>query len=110
LFLLGKDGVKMHEKRILDAFSDETFVKALLALDSAEDVQTALKNEKEIEISVEDIKRIRASIIAGINASGEELSLEALDDVAGGNMISTIVPLITPAFRSFVTIMNSKNW
>ena len=60
--------------------ADEEFSDALLAMQTPEEVQAALK-EKGVELTIEQIKSIATAIN---NANKEELDEEALEDVAGG--------------------------
>ena len=75
----------MDENRIKEVFSDEAFVKGLLELDAPEDVQAALK-EKGLDFTVGEIMQLHDAINKAAEKAGEggELSLDQLDDVAGG--------------------------
>jgi len=75
----------MDENRIKEVFSDEAFVKGLVELETPEEVQTALK-EKGVELTVGEIMQLRDGLIKAAEKAGEggELSLDQLDDVAGG--------------------------
>ena len=81
----------MDENRIKEVFSDEAFVKSLLELETPEDVQKALKG-KDIEVGVEEILQLRDALLkaAEMAQSGGELSVEDLDEAAGG-----FIPIIT---------------
>lgn len=65
-----------------EVFADKAFVESLLEMESAEEVQAALK-EKELDLSLEEIAQIRDRVAAGGNAD-DELSLDELEDVSGG--------------------------
>ena len=85
----------LNKEHIEKVFSDEAFVKSLLALEEPQDVQTALK-EKGVEVSLEEVKQMGAQIAKAIEAkqNGEEtdeLSFEQLDDVAGGSLLAFAV-------------------
>ena len=82
----------MDEKKIQEVFSDEAFVTTLFEAETAEEVQ-ALVKEKGLEISLEEIEAIKSQL-AKVN-SGEGLSADELDDVAGGAIIA-IPGLVSP--------------
>ena len=73
-------------------FSDEEFVVKLAALSDPAEIQAALK-EKGIDLSIEEINEIGESIKTKIGENpGGELSLDQLDEVAGGmGIIATVV-------------------
>jgi len=75
----------MDEKRIKEVFSDEVFVKGLLELEAPEEVQAALKT-KDIDFTMDEIMRLHDELVKTGKKADEngELSLEQLDDVAGG--------------------------
>ena len=93
----------MNIEKIKEIFADEAFVKGLFELETAAEVQAALK-EKGVEISEEEILGIRD--LLGKVESGEisveqmeqwaaqvesgELSDEMLEQVAGGSVLGTI--------------------
>ena len=77
----------MNEQRIQELFSDETFVKSLTEMDTPEQVQAAFQT-KGVEVSTDDLIKTRDFILANINEDGE-LSLDALDNVAGGGVLLT---------------------
>ncbi|NPV91233.1 MAG: Nif11-like leader peptide family natural product precursor [Firmicutes bacterium] len=69
------------QAKVQEVFSDEVFVKNLLALETPEEVQAALQ-KKGVDLTVEDIVKIRDLIAKKQNAG--ELSDEDLEGVAGG--------------------------
>ena len=83
----------MNEERIKEVFSDEAFVKELLSRKTPEEAQELLA-EKDIDVSIEELVKLKDLIIAKLQAaeSGEsaELTEEELEDVAGG-VIPTLV-------------------
>ena len=83
----------MNEERIKEVFSDEAFVKELLSRETPEEAQELLA-EKDIDVSIEELVKLKDLIIAKLQAaeSGEsaELTEEELEDVAGG-VIPTLV-------------------
>ena len=70
------------EMRVKEAFADETFIKELFALEAPEDAQTKLK-EKGIVLTLDEVKSIGRALQRA-NENNDELSEEALEDVAGG--------------------------
>ena len=100
----------MNEQRMKELFSDEAFVKSLFAMETAEEVQAALK-EKGVELSFEEINKIRDTILVNVNESGE-LALDELENVAGGVIATTIVVAGISALGSVATalINNRVRW
>lgn len=81
----------MNEEKIKKIFADEAFVKELLSLDAAEEIQTLLKT-KGIELDLDQIEKAKALVakkIALVEA-GEELGDDELDEVSGGFAITTL--------------------
>ena len=122
----------MNIKEIKEVFSDEAFVKGLFELETAAEVQTALK-EKGIELTEEEILGIRD--LLGKVESGEisveqmeqwaaqvesgELSDEMLEQVAGGSVLGTIglvalglicVAGIAVAVDNAIEAATSRHW
>ncbi len=79
-------------KKLEEILADQEFVKKLLGIETAEEVQQALK-EKGVELSLEEINEIHKQIIQQLE-SGEELDKEQLKNVAGGGVIRTGVSLV----------------
>ena len=89
----------MNEKRLQKVLSDEGFAEDLLELETPEQVQAAFR-EKGIEISIEQIISLRSALIKELEkaeANNAELSVEDLDDVAGGYAWAT--PLTSTILR-----------
>jgi lactobin A/cerein 7B family class IIb bacteriocin len=84
----------MNQEKLQEVFSNEDFVKELLSKETPEEVQEMLA-EKEIDITIEEIKETRKILIKKAEqqtAEGEELTDDDLEDVAGG-----IAPLLAVA-------------
>ena len=93
----------MNMEKIKEVFSDEAFVKNLFELESAGEVQAALK-EKGIEFSEEEIISIRDFLLKveesditkeqlekwTVQLEDGELSEEELENVAGGIALETV--------------------
>jgi len=73
----------MNEKRIKEVFSDEAFVKELVSKETPEEVQ-ALLEDKDIEMSVSEIVKLRELLEKKAEDPNAELSDEDLEDVSGG--------------------------
>ena len=110
----------MDEKRIKEVFSDEAFVKALLGLESAEEAQAALK-EKGLEFSTDELVALRDALLkmsAKAEANGGELSVEDLDEVAGGILPGAAVslagricmPLLAAGGAAVISLFTRGRW
>lgn len=76
----------MNMENMKAAFADEAFVKDLFKLETAEEVQAALK-EKSVELTEEELLTICSFFT---KAKGGELSDEMLEQVAGGGFWSSL--------------------
>ena len=76
----------MNKENLKAAFADEAFVKSLFELESAAEVQAALK-EKNVELSEEELLAICAFFA---KAKDGELSEEMLEQVAGGGFWGSV--------------------
>ena len=93
----------MNIEKMKTVFADETFVKSLFELETAAEVQAALK-EKGVEMSEEEILGIRELLIKvesgeisveqleqwAAQVESGELSDEMLEQVSGGSVLGTI--------------------
>ena len=80
--------INFNDAQVQKVFSDEAFVKSLLELEEPEDVQAALK-DKGIDCTIDEIKQLGEKINKAVETylaqqNGDDLSIEQLDDVAGG--------------------------
>ena len=77
----------MNEERIKEVFSDEEFVKELFNKETPEEAQ-ALLAEKEIDMSIDELVKLKdlvaAKLQAAENGESTELTEEDLADIAGG--------------------------
>jgi predicted ribosomally synthesized peptide with nif11-like leader len=77
--------------KLKEIFSEKEFVEKVLAMETAEDVQAAVK-EKGVELSFDEIEAIRKDIANSVEkGDSEEVSDDELEQVAGGVAITTIV-------------------
>ena len=74
----------MNEALIKEIFSDEAFLKSLSEMETAEEVQAALK-EKGLDLSIDDILKIQKTLTSQENG---ELSEDEMENVAGGFAIT----------------------
>ncbi len=77
----------MNEQKMKEIFSDEQFVKALLGLETPQEVQKVLA-EKEIDVTLEEIVKTK-EILAHYTTG--ELSEEDLEMVSGGFLLEGII-------------------
>ena len=94
----------MNMVKMKKIFSDEKFVKSLFEMETAAEVQAALK-EKEIELTEEEILSIRDLLVKMDNGElpqeqmeklqvmtgSGELSEEELENIAGGSVTLMLV-------------------
>ncbi len=73
--------------KLKEAFADQEFAKKILEMETAEEVQSALKG-KGVDLSVEEIKAIHNQLVRQLE-SGEDLDKDQLKNVAGGFVITT---------------------
>lgn len=83
----------MNEATIREVFSDETFTKKLLTMETPEEVQAALR-ARDAEMTVDEIVKLRDHMVKQ-QSGGAALSDSELESVAGGfyaNNIDGILP------------------
>jgi len=77
----------MNEGIIKEVFSDEEFVKELFSKETPQEAQ-ALLAEKEIDMSIDELVKLKdlvaAKLQAAENGESTEITEEDLADVAGG--------------------------
>ena len=71
-----------NEAILREVFSDEEFAKSLFALETPQEVQTALQ-DRNIELSIDEIMNLRDRIVKA-QEPGAELSDEELEWVSAG--------------------------
>ncbi len=103
----------MNEALIKEIFSDKAFVEALLGMETAEEVQAALK-EKNLDLSIEDIENVQKALSA---QESSELSEDEMENVAGGfaitaGVVSAIAGIIsaTAGVGSFTHKITRGRW
>ena len=104
----------MNEERIKEVFADEEFVKELFSKETPEEAK-ALLEEKDIDISIEELVKLKDIIIAKLQAveNGEsaELTEADLENIAGGTFgISVVIAIVgILVLCSGVTIVKTTN-
>lgn len=83
----------MNEAMVREVFADEDFVRSLFAMETPEEVHTALRR-KDIELSVEEISKIKNMLVKKLE-SGEKLSDDELEGVAGGDFGLSAIAIIS---------------
>lgn len=74
----------MDQAKIMEVFSDELFVKKLLEMESDEEMQAALE-EKDVDVSVDDIKKVKSFLDSNSEAiKSGELNEDQLEGITGG--------------------------
>lgn len=88
------------QEKIKSILADEEFVSNLSSLEEPEDVRKAFE-DRGVELSVEDITKMRDILAKNAENPDGELSEDELEDVAGGELI-TICTLIGVAIGGAV--------
>ena len=104
----------MNEERIKEVFSDEAFVKELFSKETPEEAQELLA-EKDIDVSIEELVKLKDLVVAKLqaaeNSESAELTEADLEDVAGGTFgISVVIAIVgILVLCSGVTIIKTAN-
>ena len=96
----------MDETRIKEVFADEAFVKQLFSLETPEEAQAALKT-KGIEISISELVDLKDRLLR-MTQEGDELSVEQLDNVAGGYLDIITGIIITIAINDVKSFFGGR--
>ena len=78
--------------KVKEIFADKDFVAKVMEMETAEEVQAAVK-EKGVELSLDEITAAREQLIK-MQENGEELDDSQLEQVAGGFAIAGTLFLI----------------
>jgi len=76
-------------EKLEDLIKDEDYVNHLLSLGSLEEVSKELKNEKGLNITSDELRRI---VELTKKKADSELSEEELEEVAGGKALLNVYP------------------
>ena len=77
--------------KVKEIFADKDFVAKVLAMETAEEVQAAVKAQG-VELTIEEIEATKAELVNQLeNKDSDEVSDEQLENVAGGFAVTTIV-------------------
>ena len=96
----------MDETRIKEVFADEAFVRQLFSLETPEEAQAALK-AKGIALSIDEIQKLR-DLLLRASQEGDELSVEQLDNVAGGYLDIITGIIITIAINDVKSFFGGR--
>lgn len=111
----------MNIERVKEVFADEAFAKSVFELETASEMQAALK-EKGIELSEEEITSIQDALMKvktgeitkeqiekwSVQLENGELSEEALEMVSGGLIACLIIQLVGVGIISGLALAFSK--
>ena len=100
----------MDDARIKEVFSDEVFVKNLFELETPEEAQAELK-DKGFEFSIDEVLVLREMLVKALEKArenGGELSIEDMDDVAGG-VLNVMIPAATAQVIAGVVNVAAKS-
>jgi bacteriocin-like protein len=75
----------MNEEQVKELFSDKEFVQTLMAMDTPESIQAALK-EKDLDLTLEEIELLNQNLEIAME-NGGELTEEQLAQVSGGSFV-----------------------
>ncbi len=97
-----------NKEKLQQLMQDEEFLKEILVLETAEEVQQAFK-EKDVDISIEDLKKIKELIKKSINED-YELTEEELEEITGGSFLTALIiqPILTAFFSVIGTSLGQK--
>ena len=104
----------MNEERIKEVFSDEVFVKEFWSKETPEEAKAMLA-EKEINMSIDELVKIKDLVVAKLqaaeNGESDELTEEELGDVAGGTFgISVVIAIVGILYLcGSVTLIKTTN-
>ena len=103
----------MNEERIKEIFSDEAFVEELLSTHEPEKIQ-ALLEDKDIEMSIAEIEKLKEMVIKKMENPDADLELsdDDLEDVAGGCAAVGVVFAIlgVTAVAAFIHKKTNGRW
>lgn len=85
--------------KVQEVFSDEEFVKDLLVMEKAEEVQTALQ-KKDINLSLESIAVLKDNLIKKLNGEPVDLELQSPSNEAVLVTIITVVAVSVSAISA----------
>jgi predicted ribosomally synthesized peptide with nif11-like leader len=84
----------MNEAQVKKVFEDKEFVKSLLAIETPEAAQKALK-AKGFDVTLDDVKDLGKSLSeAARGAIGKDVSDEDLEKVAGGLQLQKLMQIV----------------
>lgn len=92
----------ISKKELANILKDEDFMSNILDMQTAEEVKKAFKEEKETDISTEDIKLMGDIINLIVEKNTSNLSEKDLESISGGNkiLVETEKELVLPVINS----------
>lgn len=96
----------MDEQKVLQAVEDQEFLKKVVNLETPEEVQAAFKQDKGIDISLDEINNIQKMV--GEKVDGGELSEDDLENVAGGSVSVAVIGAVVAGVVALGNAVN--NW
>lgn len=100
--MVNTSNLEEFKAKFEEVCKDEEFVKSLLALEEPSDVKAALEG-KGLEMTEEEILKLRDVLVKTAEKGGEELSEDELESVAGGELCCCIVAGIFLAVTAVCT-------
>ena len=98
----------MNEKLLLLAVEDHAFLEKLITLETPEEVQDAFKQDKNIDITIDDIHAIQTVIEQKMEG---ELNEDELEGVAGGIAVTAAIAIGAAVVSGIVQLGNAvNNW
>ncbi len=92
----------ISKKELANILRDEDFMSNILDMQTAEEVKKAFKEEKETDISTEDIKLMGDIINLIVEKNTSNLSEKDLESISGGNkiLVETEKELVLPVINA----------
>ncbi len=79
----------MDQIRFEEAMEDKVFAEKLLKIETAEEVQSTFKSEKDVDMELEEAK-VFLQVVKNIESGNEQLDEDDLENVAGGGIFKNI--------------------
>ena len=103
-----KEELEALQAKLEEAMKDKAFADKLTAIEEPEDVRKALL-EKDIDLSVEEIKQIGESI-SNRESDDDELSEDELEEAAGGTIGIAILAIGTAITAAGAVTAGGVRW
>lgn len=83
---------QLRVEKLKEILSDQAFVEKLLGMETAQEVQKALK-DKGVEMTVEEIEEVQNQLLR-MGEEADELKKDQLKNVAGGNPVAAAAGVV----------------